>query len=100
MNWESSTINLGKIKQRSKTNFVFKAIRDLDIKFITVGCQRCTFVQPYDKDKRELRGYYKSETIPKQLSINPGYQQIRKPITITYADGQTEIISYTAQVIK
>ena len=100
MNWESNTINLGKVKQKTKTKFVFKAIRDLDIKLIKVGCQLCTFVQSYDKDKKELKGYYKSEEIPRQLLVNPGYQQVRKPITITYADGQTEIISYTAQVIK
>jgi len=100
MNWENILINLGNVKEKSRTVFKFKSVRPLDIEKVKPSCGACTYYKKYNPETGELKVTFKSGSLPKHLAINPGYQYVRKALTVTYTSGEVEVISFTAKIVK
>lgn len=98
MNWKNYTINLGTIKQNTKHTLEYESTRPLDIYKVSPGCTQCTKIKGYSNNK--LTAVYSVSNLPIQLRNNPGYQNVRKVIVVTYQDGSKNILSFTAKVIK
>lgn len=98
MNWKRYTINLGTIKQNTKHTLEYESTRPLDIYKVSPGCTQCTKIKGYSNNK--LTAVYSVSNLPIQLRNNPGYQNVRKVIVVTYQDGSKDILSFTAKVIK
>jgi hypothetical protein len=97
MNWEKTLINLGTIKQGTTVPLVFKALKKLSITQLKPGCGSCTFVKAFNPDTLELGVTFKVGSIPIHLR-KQGYYNTRKSITVTYEDGTSEILSFTARI--
>lgn len=100
MKWKDYYINLGNIKENTRHTLIYY-LNDLkieDVFSITPNCGSCTTVKTYDDTKLVVE--YHVQSIPKHLIYNPGWQDIRKVITITYKDSSQEILSFTAKITK
>lgn len=97
-NWIRRRINLGTIKQNSKHILKYESNGTLSIHSISPGCAECTTINGYDG--KTLTVTYRTGSLPVQLKNNPGYQDVRKVVTITYEDGDKETLDFTARITK
>jgi len=100
MNWEEQSINIGTVRENSTNKFKYVSTKPLDIVNIKRGCTQCTRFKPYNKKTGILEVTFTSAYIPKQLRITPGFQMVKKSITITHASGEVETLIFTAKIIK
>lgn len=98
MSWIETTKNLGVIKQKSRNTIKYEYIGDKVITNISKGCAKCTKVLGFKDNILEV--LYTPNYVPIHLRNNPGYQDARKTIIITYEDGSKDILIITARVIK
>ena len=99
MNWQQTTINLGIVKESSKNNLTFVSTKKLEIDKVVPSCGTCTFVRKYNEKTQKLEVVYVPGKIPPQLRKSDSIP-IRKTITVTYKDGEQEVLSFTATLQK
>lgn len=97
--WKETYINLGEVPERSKTKFQFLIKEDLDknapkIKYIKPTCG-CTSLKT---SKEGVAGVFSSGTIPRHLHSST--QKVTKRLEVFYEDGTTELLSFTATLVK
>lgn len=97
MKWKSKRINLGNVKEKSLSRFVFETNEELDITNIKPSCGDCTSAKLL---KGSLHVQFKPGTIPVHISRKQNYQDVAKTIIITYSDGEQDVLTFTAKIIK
>lgn len=97
MNWTQKQINLGEIIVGKKQTVIFQATRDLDIINLesSCGCSKPS----YNKETKQLIVIYTPDAIPKHLQ-SVGKYNTTKSVTITYADGTSEVLSFKSTILK
>ena len=100
MNWKETHVNLGTIRENTTTKFKYESLNPLNIVQIKRGCTQCTTYKAYNPTTGILEVSFTSAYIPKQLRLKPGFQMVKKSITITYASGEVETLIFTAKIIK
>ena len=97
MNWENNRINLGVVKEKSTNKFSFLLVEPVEVTKITPSCGGCTTAKLKDNF---LNVTYKPGKIPKHIADKHNFQYVTKTITVTYADGQKEVLTFTAKIEK
>lgn len=100
MKWKETHLNLGTIKENTTTKMRYQSLEPLNIVAIKRGCTQCTTYKAYNKETGILEVSFTAGYIPKQLRVKPGYQMIKKYVTLTYSDGSMENLIFTAKIIK
>lgn len=100
MKWKETHLNLGTLRENTTTKMLFHSLVPLEIVSIKRGCTQCTTFKAYNKETGTLEVSFTSGYIPKQLRLKPGFQMIKKYVTLTYSNGETENLIFTAKIIK
>jgi hypothetical protein len=105
--WQETSKNIGKVKQNSKADILFKYLGEKRVARdpvhrgwrITTSCG-CSSAK-WDPQKGELTVSYGSGEIPKHLTMKgqTSYTTI-KYITVNWEDGTSDKLSFTVEVTK
>lgn len=99
--WVSTDISPGSIRQGQSLKFEFVSNKTLDIFKAKPDCESCTTVKEYDKENNSLEVVYKAGPFPEQfIAQGKSYYDSRKSITVTYSNGQVEVLYFTIRVFK
>lgn len=97
MKWKSKHINLGSIKEGFIKTIIFEAEEDLEN--ITTMHSSCGCSTPTLDGKRKIVIKFSPGYVPVHL-YNIGYYTKTPTVTINYQDGQSDVLSFTAKIIK
>jgi hypothetical protein len=96
--WKKVLLDLGEIRQGKRKRIIFTADNTIKgIKDISASCG-CTKAD-YNKETNELKIVYTPKKIPPHLTIQ-GFYETYKYLTITYIDGEKEVLTFKAKIIK
>ena len=97
-NWESMVIEFNEpLKENITVPVRFQALKDLAIKEIKTSCGCLGAL--YNKSTRILEATFKTGSVPIHLSTQ-GYYITHKNIIITYEDGSSQVLSFSAKIAK
>jgi len=97
MNWEKEFIDAGVITEKGKKDITFKATNDIPV--ITHLHSSCGCSTPtYDEVLKVLRVIYTAPMVSSHLRATTKKNIITQQITVTYADGTKDILSFTITV--
>lgn len=99
MDWLEKHINLGAIKEKSTAYMTFKYDDTAEITSIKPSCPGCTSVN-YDPILKQLHVEYNPGKLPKHLNGTFYHVTVQKTIQVTYSDGNTDVLSFSAKVTK
>lgn len=97
MKWESNLIDLGVVRTGKKITINFYSKEELEIANMTVSCG-CTKPK-YIKEEKRLEVIYNPGSLPMHLR-HTGKFSTNKSITIWYADGTKDILSFSALIVN
>lgn len=96
-NWKNTNINLGEVKENISKTIVFESTEDLEkIINLTSSCGCST---PTLEEKRKISVKFNTGVIPVHLHSIGFYVRTLK-ITITYENQTSDILKFTAKIIK
>lgn len=102
MEWEIKNIDLGTIKQKAGQEIIFKVKEGEEIKRISNLDSSCGCSTPrWDEKNKQLKVSYIPGAVPIHL-IKEGKKSYKssKMIYVKYEDGTSDVLNFTAKVIK
>lgn len=97
--WKNNNVDIGKVKENSKTILKFETKEELKIKEVKPGCGSCTTIKGVTPT--ELIVEYKAGTIPTHLTkLGTKELFITKNILVSYEDGSLEKLYFKGWLVK
>ncbi len=96
MNWKDYSINLGRVREGSKTKFTYTPTKTLEIDRVIPGCGGCTKAEYKDG---LLHVVFSAGSIPKHLKEKE-FQDVVKSIIIKYMDSTEDSLTFQAKIVK
>lgn len=97
--WTKTNIDVGKVKENTKTEIIFQANEKLQIKNVKPGCGGCTTVKAITDNSIVIT--YKAGSIPKHLELQGTKDLLfTKSITVTYIDNSIDQLFFKGKIVK
>lgn len=97
MKWESRHLDLGVVRTNKKVTINFYAKEELNVVNMTASCG-CTKPKWIAEEKR-LEVIYNPGSVPMHLR-HTGKFSTNKSITIWYADGNKDVLTFSALIVN
>lgn len=94
--WQTTVIDLGRIKENSRERFYFQGLDTMPtIKEIVPGCGCSNF--RFDRKTLRLHIDFSVDRVPRHI---PGEQNISKHIKVLYLDGTFESLNFIGKKVR